>query len=176
MKVAIKLTLFAVAAIVLAAPAVSAQSITRPFSFGTAAGLSVPSRSGSSALETGFHVEGMVGFKPPVLPIGLRADLMYHRFGLNAVGGNRNIFAGLLNATYDVSPPPLVKPYLITGVGVYHTSVSVAGEGDQTTQLGLNAGTGLRFDLVGMSTFVEARYHFVKGGTDLVPFSFGVTF
>ena len=176
MKVAMKLTLFAVAAVALAAPVASAQSITRPFSFGTAAGLSVPSRGGSTALETGFHVAGMVGFKPPVLPIGLRADLMYHRFGLNAAGGNSNLFAGLINATYDVSATPLVKPYLITGVGVYHTSLSVAGDEDQTTQIGLNAGTGLRFDLVGMSTFVEARYHFVKGSTDMIPFSFGVKF
>ncbi len=176
MKLALTLTVMAVAAGALRAPAASAQSIPHPFRFGTAAGMSVPSRGGSSALETGFHMAGMLGFKPPVLPLGLRAELMYHRFGLKGVGGNSNVFAGLINATYDVSPSPLITPYLITGVGVYHTSLSGAAEAEQTTHLGLNAGTGLRFDLPGVSPFVEARYHFVRGGTDLVPFAFGVRF
>lgn len=47
------------------------------------------------------------------------------------------------------------------------------------TKFGLNAGAGLRFQLTGFSTFVEARWHtiFTEGNnTQMVPISVGITF
>jgi hypothetical protein len=47
------------------------------------------------------------------------------------------------------------------------------------TKFGLNAGAGLRFQLTGFSTFIEARWHtiFTEGNnTQMVPISVGITF
>lgn len=54
------------------------------------------------------------------------------------------------------------------------------GEAENTqTKFGLNAGAGLRFQLTGFSTFVEARWHtiFTEGkNTQVIPISVGITF
>lgn len=50
---------------------------------------------------------------------------------------------------------------------------------DTQTKFGLNAGAGLRFQLTGFSTFVEARWHtiFTEGkNTQVIPISVGITF
>ncbi|HET7551202.1 MAG TPA: outer membrane beta-barrel protein [Gemmatimonadaceae bacterium] len=47
------------------------------------------------------------------------------------------------------------------------------------TKFGLNAGAGLRFQLTGFSTFIEARWHtiFTEGSNaQIVPISVGITF
>jgi len=47
------------------------------------------------------------------------------------------------------------------------------------TKFGLNAGAGLRFQLTGFSTFIEARWHtiFTEGkNAQMVPISVGITF
>ena len=47
------------------------------------------------------------------------------------------------------------------------------------TKFGLNAGAGLRFQLTGFSTFIEARWHTAFTGgehTQFVPISVGITF
>jgi hypothetical protein len=47
------------------------------------------------------------------------------------------------------------------------------------TKFGLNAGAGLRFQLTGFSTFIEARWHtiFTEGNnSQMVPISVGITF
>ncbi len=57
------------------------------------------------------------------------------------------------------------------------------GATDQTentqTKFGLNGGAGLRFQLTGFSTFIEARWHtiFTEGkNTQMVPISVGISF
>ncbi|HEU4586637.1 MAG TPA: hypothetical protein VFR95_12865, partial [Gemmatimonadaceae bacterium] len=54
------------------------------------------------------------------------------------------------------------------------------GDADKTqTKFGLNAGAGLRFQLTGFSTFVEARWHtiFTEGkNTQVIPISVGISF
>lgn len=50
---------------------------------------------------------------------------------------------------------------------------------DTETKFGLNAGLGLRFQLTGFSTFVEARWHtiFTEGNNaQMIPISVGITF
>jgi hypothetical protein len=50
---------------------------------------------------------------------------------------------------------------------------------DTQTKFGLNAGAGLRFQLTGFSTFIEARWHtiFTEGSnTQMVPITVGITF
>jgi len=61
-------------------------------------------------------------------------------------------------------------------------SRQLIGSGDASnsqTKFGLNAGAGLRFQLTGFSTFIEARWHtiFTKGSNaQMVPISVGITF
>jgi opacity protein-like surface antigen len=54
------------------------------------------------------------------------------------------------------------------------------GDAENTqTKFGLNAGAGLRFQLTGFSTFIEARWHtiFTEGkNAQVVPISVGITF
>lgn len=54
------------------------------------------------------------------------------------------------------------------------------GQAENTqTKFGLNGGAGLRFQLTGFSTFIEARYHtiFTEGeNAQIVPISVGITF
>ena len=168
MKRTMRLTLLTLLAAALQAGAVEAQSITRPFSFGAAGGVTVPTRDGRIGMETGYHVEGMIGLKPPMLPIGLRADVVYHRLGFEGSDGSRNMFGGIINATYDVVPTPLIRPYLIAGVGMYNFEPDAAPEQGPVTQVGFNGGAGVRLCLAGMSSFVETRYYFLRGGSYVV--------
>lgn len=55
-----------------------------------------------------------------------------------------------------------------------------SGSADNTeTKFGLNGGVGLRFQLTGFSTFVEARFHNIFTGgenTEIIPITVGITF
>jgi opacity protein-like surface antigen len=53
------------------------------------------------------------------------------------------------------------------------------GDSDSRTKFGVNAGVGLRFQLPGFTTFVEARWHsiFTDGeNVQMLPISVGITF
>ena len=176
-------------ALALAAPALAgAQDVgaTRAFSLGIAAGATVPTGDFSDAYGTGFNIMGTLGFQPAAMPVGVRFDLMYHSLPGEDVGGlvefdDLNIIAGAANAVLTVSNTGGVRPYLIGGVGLYRAD---GGEGEATTDFGINGGAGLEFGLAGFSTFLEARYHSVfiddegtdVGNLNLIPIVFGLRF
>ena len=101
------------------------------------------------------------------------------------------IIDGTANVVYTFGAALPTKFYLIGGAGVYNerfkdpgSDVSASG-----TKFGLNGGVGLKFQLTGFSTFIEARYHNVFHGTavgggnnsgakslQFVPISVGITF
>jgi len=64
--------------------------------------------------------------------------------------------------------------YVIIGAGSYQTS----GGGSRRSHPGFNAGTGIRYSLGFVGTFVEARFHYVADEyrTKYFPMSFGLTF
>ena len=57
--------------------------------------------------------------------------------------------------------------------------VDFGNDSNSQTKFGLNAGAGLRFQLTGFSTFIEARWHtiFTEGrNAQMVPITVGITF
>lgn len=165
------------AAVALIAFASVAQA-QRPV-FGVAAGLTAPQGDFGDAVDNGYHVGAAVGFKVPVLPVALRADLAYTTFGHQVADGNVNTLNLSVNAVHAF-PGVAIRPYLIGGLGMYRSS----GSGDledmeSSTDMGLNGGAGIQFKLAGVQSFVEARYTHIMTedeATTVIPISFGIMF
>jgi hypothetical protein len=166
-------------AVVMSASAVEAQS---PIRFGLAGGISLPQSDLGDAFESGFHGQVMLGFGMMALPVKLRADLSYHRFGTEGDGSDDNLrtIGGALNAIVGMGGIG-VKPYLTGGLGFYNSKFA---DLDAENDFGINGGVGLEFSLTGMSTFLEVRYIKIFVGDDdgddasaaIVPITFGIMF
>ncbi len=176
--------------------------ISSPIGVGVVGGTSSPTGSLSDIAKSGWHAGAFVELKVPVIPVGFRLEGAWHQFhdkpfeGGSGTTGAR-IAAVTLNATYDILPVPIIKPYLIGGVGEYSARlttidevvVSNPGVGpEQTTEVattstqtkfGVNGGAGVRVQLGGFAAFVEARWHdiFTSGkNVQMVPVSIGLRF
>lgn len=82
---------------------------------------------------------------------------------------------------YPISlPVPVLRPYLIGGVGYYNVRTSpTSGVTTSSNNAGFNIGGGVTLPLILANTFVEARYHRVNqaGGTiSYVPITVGIMF
>jgi hypothetical protein len=147
---------------------------------GFAGGPTYPLGSLGDEASTGFHLRGSFGLEVPLLPIGARADLLWQRFPYPEDGAVTTL-GGLLNGTLRM-PLPLVRPYLIGGVGymrhdepeTQHGDHAHAGETYTDFAFAVGAGIGLR--LLGFGGFVEARYLDWGHGNRSVPLTLGFTF
>lgn len=167
-------------AILAAAIAIPAQSASAqlPISFGIAAGATFPSGDLGDAAKTGYHVLATIDAHAPLMPVGFRADGMFNELDLELGSGKSRVWSGTANVVLNAGG---LGPYLIGGLGVYHTTLSGGGllTSDSETKFGLNGGVGIRIPLTGFSAFAEARYHRLldtDGSVALVPLTFGVTF
>jgi hypothetical protein len=156
------------------------STAVKPVQFGIAAGAALPTSDLSDGASTGFNVTGTVGFNPQMIPLGVRVDGAYNRFGLkNGVDGNIAFTSVTGNLLYKI-PSASVSPYLIGGAGWYHTSASVTGFGNGSdNNFGWNVGGGISMPLSGFDTFIEARYNQVQGNggsLKFIPITFGVMF
>jgi opacity protein-like surface antigen len=162
----------------------SAAQAQMPIHFGIGGGATVPIGDFKDAVNTGFNVQGSLGFGVPMVPLGLRLDVTYDRFGVKNAGGNLGVLGGQLNALYTLMPTPMVSPYITGGVGVYNAKYSSsdgfpADFNTSQTKFGWNAGAGLSFHLAGFSTFVEARYRSIMTegqSSNMIPITVGVMF
>lgn len=166
----------AVFTVISAAP-VAAQ-VANPIGFNVRAGAALPVGEDSDGINTGFTIGAGLTMRPAMLPVGLRFDGDYNRFGTKDIEGDVTIWALTANAELAPAAMPI---YFIGGLGFYSSKVSLEGlgESDSETDLGFNGGVGLRLPLTGFSTFVEARYHSIgsEGGrTNYIPIVFGVNF
>ena len=174
-------------------------SIIKPISFGISGGVAVPSGdlsngtgSGFTGVNTGYDATASLAIALPVLPFGLRGDASYNSFGhknvvFPAYVGNTGYTSDVrvasftANVVYQISlPAPIVRPYLIGGVGAYNTHFSSAPSGQQSsTNAGFNIGAGVALPLILANTFVEARYHRVnasQGTIAYIPVTVGIMF
>jgi opacity protein-like surface antigen len=172
----------------IAAPAaLSAQSSDKPISLGVSGGLSLPMGDFGEGLSSGFNVTGHVYFKPASLKsIRLRGDVSFDRF--TADGNSDFSFRSLGvagNVVYDfpTESSSMIKPYVLGGLGLYNGKSTVeigsAEVSGSDTNLGIQAGAGVAFQLSGFSTFAEARLVniFSDGNSSrYVPIVFGVRF
>ena len=161
------------AAMFIAAPALHAQT-----SFGVAAGATLPMGDASDAHNMGYHATLSLGIKPPLAPLGLRAEGMFssleYKDGVGFNGESVRILGVTANGTWTVMP----TAYLIGGVGMYNSKVSVEGA-EASTDFGFNVGAGINIPLTGFGTYIEARYHHIpveNGSFQMVPISVGIRF
>lgn len=178
----------------LAMPAVlTAQaSSDKPVSFGVSGGLSLPMGDLGDGAESGFAVAGHVYFKPAgITALRFRGDVSYDRWGVErrltggVVDANLRALGVVANAIFDVasSNTSTVKPYLLGGVGLFNAKATASAgslsASESDTNLGVQVGGGLTFQLSGFSTFLEAKYvnAFTEGDNSTwIPITFGVRF
>ena len=159
------------AALVFAAQPAAAQN---PMTIGISGGLSIPASNISDTHETGWNVTGGIGFGMPASNLGFRFEGFYNSFGAKTGSTDLRIAGGAVNAFYNLGTG-VVRPYVIGGVGSYNQKFR---GGTSTTDLGINAGGGIKFALRALHTYVEAPLHSVTGDPQrqFVPIVFGVEF
>jgi opacity protein-like surface antigen len=153
-------------------------------------GLSLPMGDFGEGLSSGFNVTGHVYYKPASLKsLRLRGDVSFDRFDADGVDGSfRSLgFAGNVVYDFPTQSSSMVKPYVLGGLGIYNGNSSVkvsTGAGNfalsgSDTNLGLQVGGGITFQLSGFSTFAEAKLVnvFTEGASArFIPITFGVRF
>lgn len=175
---------YVAAAAVMVAPAMlSAQSSA--VGFGVSGGLSVPTGDLGDAVDAGYSIAGHVFLKPSSMKsLRFRGDVSYSGFGYKNIDASYRSLGFVGNAMLDLSSSGGVKPYVLGGLGAFNgkrsTQVgSAAVVSTGSTDVGLQVGGGLNFQLSGFSTFLEAKYVNVfteNNSTGYIPITFGVRF
>jgi opacity protein-like surface antigen len=176
--------MIAVAGIVAAAPVAQGQGYN-PFQIGASGGIAFPTGDLGTATNTGYNIAVVVGYKPQLLPISVRAEAAYNQFGFSGGGGSINIPSFTGNLVYEMPLGMSFTPYAIGGVGLYRPSAGFNGLGNSTAEndFGWNIGGGIKIPLsTSFETFIEARYNSVNiGGTNggtasFIPVTVGIMF
>jgi len=171
------------------------SSSGRPFKLGGALGATIPLGDFSDGADLGFHLGGLIEYKPQAIPVNLRGEITYHRNSLktgsfdqdptfNNVDGTFSMINFVANAIIPFGDAQSsARPYAIGGLGVYRSKASAEFQGVDlsvtSTDFGINVGGGFQFNLSGFDTFVEARFHSVfteDKNTNFIPISFGFKF
>jgi hypothetical protein len=143
---------------------------------GAGGGPIVPVGHVAQDTDTRLHGGLMLDLGLPLLPIGVRADAMYHHMPFSE-DGNVSYLAGTLAVRLGVLP--LLPTYLLVGGGVYGESYT---DGNVNTSrewhFGANGGIGARLNLLVIQPMVEARLHVVLADTwrTFVPVTVGLFF
>lgn len=159
-----------------------------PVSVGVGAGLAVPVGALRHDVNPGLRALAMLDMGLPELPMSLRVDLAYDRLGFQSTpvgsaaqgGGARTVASASVNlALISDDWERVVSPYAIAGVGFSHIACTGRSDCGAYTQMGWNAGFGLRLGLFALRGFAEARLHCVpKTEADdcYVPVTVGLRF
>lgn len=158
----------------------SSPSSVKPVQFGIAGGAALPTSDLSNGANTGFNVTGTLAVNQSLIPLGIRVDAAYNRFGLKQGASGDIHFASVTgNLVYQL-PSASVTPYAIGGAGWYNAAMNLTGVGSGSdNHFGWNVGGGIKMPLSGFDTFVEARYNQVQGNggsLKFIPITFGVMF
>lgn len=190
-------------AALVALPATLSAQQSRPVSIGVSGGVSLPMGDLSDGFSPGFNVGGHVAIKPASWSnLSLRIDGTYDRFsskdeveilGLSSNLSNIGITGNLVFA-FPQSSPAVVRPYVLGGAGAYISKVTVesngtslSGSSGNETNVGIQGGVGIMFNLSGFTTFLEAKFVNVFSNSDdnssnsassarWIPITFGVRF
>ncbi len=143
------------------------------------AGLSEPSGNLSNVVNSGYH--GTVGLQigVPLFPLSARVEGDVNRFpAVGGGSGNLTIADGTVSAVLSLGGVG-ISPYVLGGLGEYHTSYGSELGGGSATDVGYHAGVGLSAGLLGFGGFVEARFvsiHATGGDLRYFPITLGVRF
>lgn len=175
------LSLAAVAGIAAAAPNAQAQGYN-PFEIGASGGIGFPTGDLGSGTNTGYNIALVLGYKPQLMPVSVRAEAAYNQFGLQGAGGGSiNIPSFTGNLAYELPLGMSFTPYAIGGVGLYRPSAQVGGGSSQAeNDFGWNVGGGVKIPLSpSFQTYIEARYNSVNSNGNtftFIPVTVGVLF
>lgn len=162
--------------VVAATAALPRQSWAQP-QYSVAVGPSFPTGTLADEAVRGYHVQGSVAFRVPVLPFLVQTDLFFQDFnnverepGINvSLGGEWFRQLGLMVSGKRGLSLGAVEPYALLGVGwvrEWHDDRSYAGIAHTT--FNVNAGVGVDVPLnQRLSFFVEARWLNLVGGKAL---------
>ena len=173
----------AVAAFLVAPAIVSAQSSA--VGFGASGGLSVPTGDLGDAVDAGYSIAGHVFLKPSSMKsLRFRGDVSYSGFGYKNIDATYRSLGFVGNAMLDLSTTGGVKPYVLGGLGAFNGKASTkvgsaAVVSTSSTDVGIQVGGGLNFQLSGFSTFLELKYVNVftdNNSSGYIPITFGVRF
>lgn len=158
-----------------AAPA-AAQSAAdaRAVRFGVQGGISMPMGDFGDAANVGFIIGGLADWKPATLPVGLRFNVDYQRWGGEADLSFSSI-SGTADAMFMIPTESAIAPYVLGGVGMYRSDCSGNPLCEGSTDFGFNVGGGLNFNVGTLDTFAELRFHSVDD-VEFVPIVFGIRF
>lgn len=163
------------AAAAVAAPAMAQETNDSPLRFGVQGGLAFPMEDG---FDMGFTIAGTLGLRPAALPVGLRFDVGYSRFGTEVEDVSASVIHGAGSAVYMIPTQSALRPYVLGGLGLYRSEIDIDtpfGNVDgSSTDLGFHAGGGINLALGGLDSYIEGR--FVFGEIDFVPIVFGIRF
>jgi hypothetical protein len=147
--------------------------------FSVGGGLTIPAGGYGTGDGAGWHVLG-AALAPLSVPLGLRVDAMYGRTprqGLET--GHTWLWGGTASIVWRLPRDgPTLRPYLLTGLGVYTVGVVRAGV-PSTSRAGVAWSGGGGLSLLGVGPalgFVEARFMTIRtsgGATNLFPISAG---
>lgn len=182
--------LVGIAALAFSPAIVPAQDAIRSVSFGVSGGASVPVRDLGDVAETGFNLGAHILLMPTSLKnVSFRGDVSFDRWdfsgvGAQAVDAQQRALGVMANIIFKSASAMSIKPYAIAGLGLINSKVSgtvgnVTYSGDSKSNLGLQAGGGLEFQLSGFTTFLEAKVvnAFTENkATNWIPITFGVRF
>lgn len=168
----------ALACILVAAAAPLANAQLSPTRLGMATGVTAPVSSYGSDKNLGYHIGLLVDVRLPLSPLGFRFDGDFSQLKYSANSTREQIWAVTGNGLLKLPTGTPLWPYAIGGVGFYNSHRDLLLRARSNTDLGWNAGGGLRFELSDLTTFVEARYHRATGssGIRMVPVTIGILF
>lgn len=165
-------------ALIFAAPTADAQ-----VNLGVAGGPTIPAGDLSDVVDPGFHGGVVADIGVPLLPFGVRGDLMFqHLPGAGDLDSFQQL-SGTVNGRFSLLPVPLVSLYLTGGIGLYGSQydgdrTDTVGDDSWSADFGLNGGVGARLNLLVLRPFIEARYHSVMADETraFIPVTIGVYF
>jgi opacity protein-like surface antigen len=156
------------------------SSVVKPVQFGISGGAAMPTSDLSDISNTGWNANGHLAFSPALIPLGVRIDGGYSRFGFKqGVAGDIHFVNVTGNLVYKI-PSQAVSPYVLGGAGWYRVGATVPGlfSGSEN-KFGWNVGGGINLPLSGFDTFIEAKYTQIQadnGSVKYIPITFGVMF
>jgi len=156
--------------------------------FGIGGGASLPVQDWADIADTGFDVQGTIGYQAPNSPWGVRFDLAYDRWlgeqfetgGFGVCGTTTEdrcddiaVWSAMLDGTlnFPVGRDMLRKwrpeIYFMGGVGLHHLPdmedvgpalLSSGDDGNSKTRFGVNGGLGASIGIGMADLFLETRY------------------
>lgn len=174
---------------VMLAPLGTGQAqLSNPLKFTLYGGAALPINKTQDVVKTGFTVGGALDYKVPLLPFGLRGEVIYSSWdarNLTITGTSADVseFGGNLNfvSWIPTLTAGLVRPYLTGGPSYSRVEESPTG-GPGSLALnrwGFNLGVGVHFSLGDLGARIDARYRKLSREPEdwtYIPVTLGITF